>query len=72
MIIQLTLDRFEQDKAVLKAADSTTIIWPKDKLPADSREGQILNFSIDENPAAGQNQKKLAKDILNEILNVEG
>ncbi len=71
MILQLTIDRFEQDKAVLKAADGTTTIWPKDKLPADSREGQVLNFDISDNQSAGQNHKKLAKDILNEILNVE-
>ena len=69
MYINLTIDRFEEDKAVLKTENNETIIWPKDKLPAEAREGSVLQFEIKADKAAAADKKQLAKDILNEILN---
>ena len=71
MEIKIIVDRFEGDKAVLKTTDNQTIIWPKNKLPNDIEESGVLffNIQIDKNKE-GQN-KKLAKTILNEILNTE-
>ena len=68
MNVKLTIDRFENDKAVLKTEDRFTIIWPKDKLPENIHEGMILVFNIINDAKAEKDKKELAKDILNEIL----
>ncbi len=70
MTIKLTIDRFENDKAILKTEDRSTIIWPKNQLPADSHEGMVLIFNIIDDAQAEKDKKELAKDILNEILDV--
>jgi len=70
MNIKLTIDRFEEEKAVLKTEDGISIVWPKDKLPKESHEGMILIFNIND-ANAEKNDQKLAKDILNEILNTK-
>ncbi|OQX70804.1 hypothetical protein B6D52_03450 [Candidatus Parcubacteria bacterium 4484_255] len=69
MIIKITVDRFEGDQAVLKTADNKTIVWPKNKLPKDAREGQGLLFTVTGNIESDEQSRQLAKDILNEILN---
>ncbi len=68
MTILLTIDRFEGEKAVLKTKDNQTIIWPKDKLPADAREGALLVFRITSDQDQTEDRRRLAREILNEIL----
>ncbi len=68
MEIKLTIDRFEGEMAVLKTDDGQSIIWPKDKLPAEAHEGMILNFDILSDGETEKDKKILAKEILNEIL----
>lgn len=68
MVIKLIVDRFEGDKAVLAANDGTAIIWPKNKLPADSHEGSALSFDIREEAEREKLDKQTAKDIINEII----
>ena len=69
MEIKIIVDRFEEDKAILKTEDNQTIIWPKNKLPHNIKEGGFLFFDIQENKNQEEQNKKLAKTILNEILN---
>lgn len=69
MLIKLTVDRFEEDKAVLVINDGATIIWPKNKLPVDVHEGSILNFDIREDAEREKIDKQTARDIINEIIN---
>lgn len=68
MNIKLTLDRVEEDKAVLIAASGEQIIWPKNKLPEGAHEGVVLNFDIKTDAEAEEAKRRTAKDILNEIL----
>ncbi|MDP2736184.1 MAG: DUF3006 domain-containing protein [bacterium] len=68
MQIKLTIDRFEEDKAVLVADDGTAIIWPKNKLPTDIHEGSTLSFDIRETAEQEKRDKQTAKDIINEII----
>jgi hypothetical protein len=70
MILKLTIDRFEGSQVVLKTEDNKSIIWPKEKLPPDAKEGSVLLFNITNDAKNEEDGKKLAKDILNEILNV--
>lgn len=67
METQFTIDRFEGDKAVLKD-NKNSIIWPKEKIPANASEGSVLNFKIFLDSEKEADNKKIAKDILNEIL----
>lgn len=71
MKFELTIDRFEENKAVLRSEYNETIIWPREKLPADAKEGTILAVTITDNSEAEGEKNNLAKDILNEILNVD-
>jgi len=71
MEYSLTIDRFENEKAVLKTAKGETIIWPKSMLPTEAKEGAVLIFTIAGDKEKEKNKKETAKDILNELLNVE-
>ncbi|MDP2754058.1 MAG: DUF3006 domain-containing protein [Nitrospirota bacterium] len=71
MIIKLTIDRFEGEKAVLIAESGEQIIWPKNKLPEQAREGMVLSFNVQNSEEAEKDKKELAKNILNEILKTE-
>lgn len=68
MLINLTVDRFEGDKAVLVANDGLTIVWPKNKLPAEAHEGSVLSFDITETAEREKRDKQTAKDLINEII----
>lgn len=70
MKINLTIDRFEGDQAVLVDSSDHTIIWPRTKLPEEFKEGQILVFDISSDGAETKSQEA-AKDILNEILDIK-
>lgn len=69
MIIKFTVDRFENDKAVLIDSSGQTVIWPKNKLPESLREGSSINFEVAEDKGAEMKNKQTAKDIINEIIN---
>jgi len=68
MNIELIIDRFEGEFAILKTKDNQTINWPKNKLPKDTKEQTKLNFHISQN-SSQVNTNENAKTILNEILN---
>jgi len=71
MKVVLTINRLEGEKAVLKDSNNKTIIWPREKIPEEFQEGQNIVFDI----SAGEKNKKenqnKAKDILNEILDID-
>lgn len=71
MKIKLTVDRYEGEKVVLKTEDNQTVVWPKNKLPEEINEGAVLIFEINHSSVAEKENKELAKEILNEILNLE-
>jgi hypothetical protein len=68
---KLTIDRFEDEKAVLKTEGGETIVWPKKNLPDNPGEGSILVFEIYDSLKQKEEEKDLAKNILNELLNTE-
>ncbi len=70
MNIKITVDRIEGDKAILKTAAGQTIIWPKDDLPENLHDGKVLVFEISSREEFEKEDKQKAKDILNEILDI--
>ena len=69
MRLNFTIDRFEENKAVLIAEDGAAVNWPKNKLPGGAREGSALSFDLAEEREREQRDRQTAKDIINEIIN---
>lgn len=67
-VIQATIDRFEDNKVVLRTDDSHDIIWPKSHLKEGLKEGDRVTLTISNNAKASEVKEKLAKDMLNNIL----
>jgi hypothetical protein len=63
MKINLFIEKIQNGQAVLRDEKGRLINWPSDSLPAGAREGDKTAVNI------GEENKNLAKDILNEILN---
>jgi len=71
METKITIDRFEDDQAILKTTTGETIAWPKKLLPQNCAEGDSLVFTAMSEKEKTEKNKELAKTILNEILNPE-
>ncbi len=68
--MKVTIDRFEGNFAVCEQADRTMIDIPKDKIPADAKEGDILviegdSIKIDTEGTA--KRKKVIDDLMNDL-----
>jgi len=68
-MLKAVIDRFEGDYAVLVFSDGQRFNWPRNKLPSGVAEGSIVWITAVNDKMVGENQKELAKEILNEILN---
>lgn len=70
-IHEFTLDRLEGDQAVLIGEDKAELILPKKMLPENVKEGSVLSISISTDELETKKREKTAKELLNEILNVQ-
>ena len=61
MKFNFTINKIDDNQAVLDDGSGKIIYWPADKLPADAKVGDKMIFSIGEDDDS-------AKNILNEIL----
>ncbi len=66
--ITAVIDRFEEEKAILKLEGNQTLITPIDYLPEGAKEGGVLQVFFELEEAEGKKREKQAKDILNELL----
>ena len=66
--IKAVIDRFEGDSAVIKTEDGQELLWPKLNLPEDAKEGSALRLGLSTNQTDEEERAKLAKTLLNEIL----
>jgi hypothetical protein len=70
--MKVTIDRFEGDFAVVEKTDRTIMNVKRSQLPADAKEGDILNiegdtFTID--AAETTKRKQKIKDLMKELWN---
>lgn len=68
------VDRVEEQRAVISLDDGQKLIWPIEKLPPNCTEGSVVKLILLENEiitAEDGEKNLLAKNILNEILDVE-
>ena len=63
-----TIDRFEEEYAVIKLDDGQTLDWPLQNLPEEMAEGEAVKIYIKpDDVETGANAAK-AKELLNELL----
>ncbi len=68
MEIFLQIEKIEDDRVFLRDAKGRLIIWPRDFLPESSSAGEEIRVLVNKN---GGDREFLAKNILNELLNIE-
>ena len=66
-----TIDRFENDQAIIKLESGATLLWPKEKMPANFIEGKVIKISLLTDNIQTEKNEEIAKNILNEILQNE-
>jgi hypothetical protein len=67
-LLQATVDRFEEDKAVLILQDGQTLIIDRKYLADNIKEGAIVYLTISLNSVKTETQETEAKKLLQEIL----
>lgn len=69
MNIQAVIDRFESSKAVLLLGDDQVqVVWPRNILPSEVQEGDILQISLEVDHEATESAKEEAKRLLEQVL----
>ncbi|PIR67465.1 DUF3006 domain-containing protein [bacterium CG_4_10_14_0_2_um_filter_33_32] len=63
------IDRFEKESAVIILKDHQIIYWPTERLPEESKEGDVVWIRISQDQDLTKEREKLARKILEEILN---
>lgn len=69
--MRAVLDRFEGGSAILRLEGGPELVIPKEELPKEAKEGAALFLLISQSASEEEAREKLAKSILNEILNAE-
>jgi len=62
------IDRFEGEFVVIKTDSGQEILWPKNNLPEDAKEGTAVRLTLSTSKTDEEERTKLAKTLLNEIL----
>lgn len=71
-VMKGVIDRFEGDKAVIKTEDRQELIWPKDRLPQDLKESDLVELAIGAaDSLVSGHQEKVAKEIIKQILHTD-
>ena len=69
VLIKAVVDRFEGMAAVLLVGESETqVCWPRDMLPEDCGEGDVLRVSLQKDPEATRAAFAEAADLMKELL----
>lgn len=69
--LKARVDRFEDRHAVIVTEDNQTLLVARSLLSPDIKEGETVWLSVETQHNREHNQKKVAKALLNEILNPE-
>lgn len=63
-----TIDRIDENKAVIILTDHRVILWPADRLPANITTGSVVTVALELDTTQTHIDRNDAKEILNEIL----
>ncbi|MBU1039150.1 DUF3006 domain-containing protein [Patescibacteria group bacterium] len=70
-VIKTTIDRVENEIAVLRFSDGQELQLPLKLLPAHSREGSVISLSFGNEATLAIERQEQAKALLNEILKTD-
>jgi hypothetical protein len=70
MIYRFVVAGLENYEVILKDDNGEIVVWPKNKLPENIALGSSLYFTVHSQKNLAEDEPQLAKDILNEILNI--
>lgn len=60
-----------EKKAILENSHGKNLAWPVEELPQNTQEGDTIILTMNKDPETEEENQLLAKNILNEVLNVE-
>ncbi|MBU4332168.1 DUF3006 domain-containing protein [Patescibacteria group bacterium] len=66
--IKGVVDCFENEQAVIQTDDKQKIIWPRENLPADIKEGMGIKLFLSTDAMEARGREEIVKDLLNQIL----
>ena len=67
--ITAVLDRYEGDRAVLLLGpDNIKVVWPRELLPGENKEGQIYAVTLAADHLATALARREAEELLREIV----
>ncbi|QGG46331.1 DUF3006 domain-containing protein [Heliorestis convoluta] len=70
MKIKATIDRFEGYYAVLLVGEEEGIVdWPKNMLPSEAKEGEIITISMSIDKNETQRRRKRVEGLLDKLKN---
>ncbi|WP_243129186.1 DUF3006 domain-containing protein [Hathewaya massiliensis] len=68
-MMKYIIDRFEEDYAVIETEEGKTFDLPKDMIPKDAREGDVLDIEVKVNKEDTRKREKEIKDLMDELWN---
>lgn len=69
MQLKTVIDRFEGDKAILLLGeDEVAVSWPRNMLPSDAEEGDILRIQFDRDIEATRSARYEAEQLLRQVI----
>jgi len=71
MRMRCTIDRFEQDRAVLRTDDGQTLVVHRAELPANVVAGGVILARFTDDATATADRHERARTILNELLGTD-
>ena len=69
--LKAAIDRIEGEFAILKTEDNQEILWPIKNLSEDAKEGTAVRLILSTSKTDEEERTKLAKTMLNEILQIK-
>lgn len=65
--MKVIIDRFESNFAVCEKENKTMIDIPKEILPEEAKEGDVLNINISIDTEETENRKKIIEELTKDI-----
>ncbi|WP_186429498.1 DUF3006 domain-containing protein [Clostridium sp. BSD9I1] len=65
--MKVIIDRFEGDFAVCEKENKAMIDIPKEILPEEAKEGDVLNINISIDTEETENRKKIIEELTKDI-----
>ncbi|MBM7871579.1 hypothetical protein JOC70_003079 [Clostridium pascui] len=65
--MKVIIDRFEEDFAVCERENKTMLDIPKEILPEEAKEGDVLNINISIDTEETESRKKLIQELTKDI-----